>query len=206
MHKAIKRAALLALMLLMGALCLPAMAAKTEKATFAGGCFWCMDSEFKELNGVSNVVSGFTGGHTQNPTYEEVSSGTTGHFEAIEITFDPDVISYSKLLDLYWHNVDPTDEYGQFCDKGSQYRAGIFYHSDEQKKLAEASLAKVKDLFGQEVATIITPATVFYPAEEYHQDYATKNKLHYKLYRAGCGRDDRLEQLWKGKPATVIPQ
>jgi len=184
----------------------PSLAEKTETATFAGGCFWCMDAEFDHLPGVIKVVSGFTGGQTQNPTYEEVSTGTTGHFESIEVTFDPTKTTYAKLLDIYWHNIDPTDESGQFCDKGSQYHAGIFYHGEEQKKLAEASLANVKKLFdGQNVATIIAPAAAFYPAEEYHQDYHSKSALHYKMYRMGCGRDRQLEHLWNGKPASVMP-
>lgn len=178
--------------------------ANAETATFAGGCFWCMDSEFAELPGVAKVVSGYTGGHTANPTYEEVSAGNTGHFESIEVTFDPAKISYAKLLDLYWHNIDPTDEYGQFCDKGSQYRAGIFYHNDEQKKLAEASRARVQKILGQDVATIIEPASIFYPAEDYHQDYYIKNKVRYKMYRMGCGRDAKLDEVWKDKP-TVMP-
>jgi len=172
---------------------------KTETATFAGGCFWCMDAEFSGIPGVTKVVSGYTGGQMKNPTYEEVSSGTTGHFEAIEITFDPAQVSYARLLDIFWHNVDPLDPYGQFCDKGSQYRAGIFYHNDEQKKLADASLTHVKKLLGQDVSTIIQPAAEFYPAEDYHQDYYIKNKTRYKMYRLGCGRDDRLNELWKDK-------
>ncbi len=172
-----------------------------ETATFAGGCFWCMDAEFSTIPGVSKVVSGYTGGHVRNPSYEEVSSGSTGHVEAIEVTYDPAKVTYAQLLDIFWHNIDPLDEYGQFCDKGSQYRAGIFYHSPEQKALAEASKTKVKALFKQDLATVITPASEFFPAEDYHQDYYIKNKLRYKMYRGGCGRDDRIEQLWRDKPA-----
>jgi len=177
---------------------------KTEKATFAGGCFWCMDAEFSGIPGVSKVVSGYTGGHTKNPTYHEVSSGRTGHFEAIEVTFDPAKVSYAKLLDIYWHNIDPLDPYGQFCDKGSQYRAGVFYHNDEQKKLAEDSRAQVKKLFNQDISAIIEPAVEFYPAEDYHQDYYIKSKLRYKLYRYGCGRDRRLKELWKDKQQKIV--
>jgi methionine-S-sulfoxide reductase len=173
-----------------------------DTATFAGGCYWCMDAEFAEIPGVSKVVSGYTGGHVKNPTYEEVSSGTTGHVEAIEVTFDPAKISYAKLVDIFWHNVDPTDEHGQFCDKGSQYRAAIFYHGDEQKKIAEASKANAKKILKQDVAALITPATEFYPAEEYHQDYYKKNKAHYDMYHWGCGRAQRLDDLWKGAPAS----
>jgi methionine-S-sulfoxide reductase len=203
MCKIMRNRVFVVLFLLAGAFC--GTDALAETATFAGGCFWCMDAEFDHVPGVIRVVSGYTGGHTQNPTYEEVSGGATGHFESIEVSFDPAKVGYGKLLDIYWHNVDPTDETGQFCDKGSQYHAGIFYHSEEQKKLAEASLARVKSLFKQEVPTIIRPASVFYPAEEYHQDYHSKNALHYNLYHAGCGRGERLEQLWKDKPATVSP-
>ncbi len=166
-----------------------------KKATFAGGCFWCMDAEFSGVKGVSKVVSGYTGGTLVNPTYEQVSSGTTGHVEAIEVTYDPAQVSYQQLLDIFWDNVDPFDEYGQFCDKGSQYRAGIFYHDEEQKRLAEASKEKVTTKFKQSVATVIHPASVFYPAEDYHQDYYIKNKVRYKMYRYGCGRDERLEEL-----------
>jgi methionine-S-sulfoxide reductase len=177
-----------------------------ETATFTGGCFWCMDAEFNEIPGVTKVVSGFTGGHTSNPTYEEVSTGETGHFESIEVTFDPVKVSYAKLLDIFWHNVDPTDDTGQFCDKGSQYHAGIFYQGETQKALAEASLATVSKLFnGQKMAAIIAPAGPFYPAEDHHQDFYKKNALHYKLYHQGCGRDARLNELWNGKPATLAP-
>jgi peptide-methionine (S)-S-oxide reductase len=180
---------------------------KTETATFAGGCFWCMDAEFSGIPGVIKVVSGYTGGTLANPTYTQVSFGDTGHFESIEVTFDPEKVTYAKLLDIFWHNIDPTDKYGQFCDKGTQYRAGIFTHGDGQQKLAEASRDQVKKLFdGHEVATLIRPAMAFYPAEDYHQDYYRKNTLHYKLYHMGCGRDGRLHELWNGKPETVTPK
>jgi peptide-methionine (S)-S-oxide reductase len=178
---------------------------KTETATFAGGCFWCMDAEFSGISGVSRVVSGYTGGHTKNPTYHEVCSGRTGHFEAIEVTFDPGRVSYATLLDIFWHNIDPLDPYGQFCDKGSQYRAGIFYHNDGQRILAEASRTEVRKLFEQDISTITEPAAEFYPAEGYHQDYYIKSKLRYKLYRFGSGRDSRLRDLWKNKPQKIIP-
>lgn len=165
-------------------------------ATFAGGCFWCMQGEFEAIDGVSKVVVGYTGGSTKNPTYEQVSQGNTGHVEAIEVTYDPAKVSYQKLLDVFWENVDPLDEYGQFCDKGSQYRAGIFIHDDEQKQLAKKSRDAVKKRFSAPVATTIRAASVFYPAEDYHQDYYIKNRTHYKLYRQGCGRDARLQELW----------
>ncbi|MFW0778214.1 MAG: peptide-methionine (S)-S-oxide reductase MsrA [Rickettsiales bacterium] len=173
--------------------------AASNTATFAGGCFWCMHGEFAAIDGVSKVVSGYTGGHTENPTYEQVSQGNTGHFEAIEVTFDPAKVSYEKLLGIFWENIDPLDEYGQFCDKGSQYLAGIFTHNDEQKKLAEASKAEVAKKFSKPIATIIKPASVFYAAEDYHQDYYIKSKLRYKMYKAACGRDERLKEVWGNK-------
>jgi peptide-methionine (S)-S-oxide reductase len=172
----------------------------TKKATFAGGCFWCMEPEFKSIDGVSKVVSGYTGGTVPNPTYEQVSTGDTGHFEAIEITYDPSKVSYMALLDIFWKNVDPLDDYGQFCDKGSQYRAGVFVHDDEQKVQAEISKEKVQGMFEKPIATVIRPAVEFWPAEDYHQDYYIKNKTRYKMYRYGCGRDEKLNILWNGKP------
>jgi len=177
----------------------PAADMQTHTATFAGGCFWCMEAEFSGIPGVAKVVSGYTGGTVANPTYEQVSSGETGHVESIEVTYDPEKVTYQKLLGIFWENVDPLDEYGQFCDKGSQYRAGIFYHDDEQKRLAEASLQKVKTMFDQPVATVIRPASVFYPAEDYHQAFFIKNRTHYKMYRSGCGRDVRLHEVWQNK-------
>jgi len=138
-----------------------------KTATFAGGCFWCMQGEFDHIDGVSKVMAGYTGGTTRNPTYEQVAHGDTGHVEAIEITYDPKKASYQKLLDIFWENIDPLDEYGQFCDKGSEYRAGIFYHDDEQKKLAEASKEKVKSLFSRPVATVLNPLRNFL-SENYH--------------------------------------
>ena len=180
------------------------MADATKTATFAGGCFWCMDGEFSAVPGVAHVVSGYTGGTTKNPTYEQVSSGDTGHVEAIEVTYDPAKVSYAQLLDIFWRNVDPLDQYGQFCDKGSQYRAGIYYHGEVQKKLAEASKEHVKAMFkGENIATLIAPASEFYPAEDYHQDYYIKNRIRYKMYRQGCGRDGRLQELWQDKAATT---
>jgi len=172
------------------------------KATFAGGCFWCMEHPYDELDGVVSTTSGYIGGHKANPTYREVSSGTTGHAEAVEVVYDPRKISYEKLLEVFWMNVDPTDAGGQFCDRGSQYRTGIFYYTDEQKRLAEASkaaLAKSKP-FKEPLVTEITKAATFYPAEEYHQDYYLKNPARYKFYRTGCGRDARLKALWGKAP------
>ena len=166
------------------------------KATFAGGCFWCMEPPFDKLDGVSATVSGYTGGKKENPTYEEVSAGTTGHTEAVQITYDPKKISFEKLLEVFWRNVDPLNADGQFCDSGSQYRAGIFYHDESQKKLAEESKKTVGKRFKEPIVTEITAVAEFYPAEDYHQDYYIKNPLRYKLYRFNCGRDQRLEKLW----------
>jgi len=172
-----------------------------EKATFAGGCFWCMEPAFDKLEGVKSVVSGYTGGRKPNPTYEEVSAGTTGHAESIEITYDPAVISYSRLLEVFWRNIDPTVKDRQFCDVGTQYRSAIFYHGEEQERLAEASKRTLEQSrrFPGPIYTEISPATTFYPAEEYHQKYYAKNPIRYKYYRYGCGRDQRLKELW-GKP------
>jgi len=172
--------------------------AGTETAIFAGGCFWCMEGPYDKLDGVISTTSGYTGGHKANPTYKEVSSGATGHTEAIEIVYDPQKVSYTKLLEVFWRNIDPTTPDRQFCDHGSQYRSGIFYINEEQKKLSiesEAVLAKTKS-FKEPIVTEITAATKFYPAEEYHQDYYRKNPIRYKYYRYNCGRDRRLNELW----------
>ncbi len=166
------------------------------KATFAGGCFWCMEGPFDKLDGVVSTTSGYTGGTKKNPTYEEVSSGGTGHTEAVQIVYDPAKISYEKLLEVFWHNIDPVAKNRQFCDAGTQYRSGIFFHDAAQKRLAEASKAEIQKRFKQPVATEIVQASAYYPAEEYHQDYYKKNPVRYKLYRSGCGRDARLEELW----------
>ncbi len=170
-------------------------------ATFAGGCFWCMEGPYDKLRGVISTTSGYIGGHSKNPTYKEVSSGGTGHTEAVQIVYDPKKVQYEKLIDVFWENHDPTEANGQFCDKGSQYRPGVFYHGEEQKQIAEASRANIEKTkrFDEPVVTEITMAGTFYPAENYHQDYYTKNPYRYKFYRFGCGRDTRLEQLW-GKP------
>lgn len=168
-----------------------------QVATFAGGCFWCVQHDFEDVKGVISTTSGYTGGTKDNPTYEEVSEGGTGHVESVQIVFDPKKISYQKLLDIYWHNIDPTRNDGQFCDEGSQYRPVIFYHTQEQKKLAleyKDKLDKEKKI--QPILVDILPATTFYPAEEYHQKYADKNPVRYKFYRYNCGRDKRLKELW----------
>ncbi|MFB0507878.1 MAG: peptide-methionine (S)-S-oxide reductase MsrA [Thermodesulfobacteriota bacterium] len=172
---------------------------RLAKATFAGGCFWCMEPPFDKLYGVVSTTSGYIGGHKVNPTYEEVSSGTTGHAEAIQIVYDPRKITYDQLLEVFWKNVDPTDNGGQFCDRGSQYRTAIFYHDQDQKHLAEHSRQALIESEGfKEIATEITAASTFYPAEEYHQDYYKKNPVRYKFYRYSCGRDRRLKELWGG--------
>ena len=171
-------------------------------ATFAGGCFWCMEPPFDKLPGVISTTSGYIGGQKKNPTYEEVSSGRTGHTEAVQVVYDPKKVNYAKLLEVFWKNIDPTVKDRQFCDHGSQYRTGIFYHDAEQKKLAEqskAALMKSKP-FKADIVTPVEAATEFYPAEDYHQDYYIKNPVRYKFYRAGCGRDARLAELWGSAP------
>jgi peptide methionine sulfoxide reductase msrA/msrB len=170
-----------------------------ELATFAGGCFWCMVQPFEERPGILEVTSGYIGGHTENPTYEEVCSETTGHAEAVQITFDSKVFPYESLLELYWRQIDPTDAGGQFHDRGASYRTAIFYHNEEQKKKAEASKQELNlsKRFENPIATEIVPAGPFYPAEEYHQGYHKKNPLHYKMYRKGSGRDAFISEKWK---------
>jgi peptide-methionine (S)-S-oxide reductase len=169
-------------------------------ATFAGGCFWCVEADFDKVPGVLGTTSGYTGGKLDNPNYNQVSAGGTGHTEAVEIAFDPSKVSYQKLLDVFWRNHDPLAKDRQFCDRGDQYRPAIFFHDDEQRKLAEASKKAVQEKFGPRVVqTEITKAGAFYKAEDYHQDYYEKNPVRYKFYRFNCGRDQRLEELW-GKP------
>ena len=190
-------------MLFLGAAVLGNVSAQTPpaasaKATFAGGCFWCMEPPFDKLDGVLSTTSGYTSGTKINPTYQEVSAGTTGHAEAVQVEYDPQRVSFEKLLDVFWHNIDPTQKDGQFCDHGSQYRSGIYFHDADQKRLAEASKAaldKSKPFKGA-IVTEIVPATTFYPAEEYYQDYYMKNPVRYKIYRTGCGRDGRLKEVW----------
>jgi peptide-methionine (S)-S-oxide reductase len=175
-----------------------APAAPAAKATFAGGCFWCMEGPFEKLPGVKSVTSGYTGGQKKNPTYEEVSAGTTGHAEAVQILYDPAQVSYEKLLAVFWRNIDPLQPNAQFCDHGSQYRSAIYFHDDAQRQAAMASKAALESsgkLRGP-IVTEIVAAAVFYPAEEYHQDYYKKNPVRYHTYRMGCGRDRRLKELW----------
>lgn len=170
--------------------------AEEKSAIFAGGCFWCMESEFESAKGVSDVTSGYAGGDGPAPTYEEVSRGDSGFIEAVSVTYDPAVIPYESLLDIFWSNVDPFDEKGQFCDKGAQYVAAIFTGDDRERALAEKSLKKVEEKYGLgEVATRILPRSSFYAAEDHHQDYYKKNAVRYNLYKSGCGRDARLKAL-----------
>ena len=189
-------AALLVIYLGIGAAPAPQLAT----ATFAGGCFWCMQPPFEKLHGVVSVKAGYTGGSTKNPSYEEVSGGGTGHRESVEIVYDPRLISYGQLLDVFWHNIDPTDDSGQFCDHGSRYRSAIFFHDAQQKALAEQSKAVVEKQLHKHVVTDLIPASAFYSAEEYHQDYYRKNPVRYRFYRFNCGRDQRLTEVWGHAP------
>lgn len=173
----------------------------TELATFAGGCFWCMVQPFEEMPGIIGVVSGYTGGHTENPTYEEVCSETTGHAEAVQITFDPNLFSYEQLLDIFWRQIDPTDVGGQFHDRGASYRTAIFYHNEEQRQKAEASkqALQASGRFSKPIVTEIVEATTFYPAEDWHQGYHKKNPFRYQMYRQGSGRDRFIKEHWNNK-------
>ncbi len=171
------------------------------KATFAGGCFWCMEEVFEEVEGVVSVVSGYTGGRKADPSYPEVSAGWTGHAEAIEIQFDPTKVSYGRLLEVFWRNVDPTTPDRQFCDRGNQYRTAVFYHDEDQRRLVLESKLKVERTkrFQEPIVTEIAAASTFYVAEEYHQDFYKKNPIRYKFYKFNCGRTQRLEELWGTK-------
>jgi len=173
-------------------------APKPERAvaTFAGGCFWCVESDFDHVPGVLSTISGYTGGHVANPTYHQVSAGGTGHAESVEVTYDPSKVSYQQLLTYYWHHIDPTVKDRQFCDVGNQYRTAIFVHNEEQRKLAVASKKKVEAELKVPIYTQIVNAGPFYKAEQYHQDYYKKNPVQYKFYRWNCGRDQRIKQIW----------
>jgi peptide-methionine (S)-S-oxide reductase len=171
----------------------------TAKATFAGGCFWCVESDFDKVPGVISTTSGYTGGTTVNPTYTDVGSGRTGHAESVEVVYDPAKVTYQQLLDAFWHNIDPLVKDRQFCDIGNEYRTAIFVHDEEQRRLAEESKKHVEAQLKAPVYTEIVAAGPFYPAEEYHQDYYLKNPVRYKFYRWNCGRDQRLEQIWGKK-------
>ena len=172
-----------------------------QRAIFAGGCFWCMEPPFEKLDGVHRVISGYIGGESENPSYEEVCSGRSGHAEAVEVHYDPELVSYDTLLEVFWRNINPTDEGGQFADRGSQYRSAIFYLDEEQRSLAEASKQKLGEsgVFESPIVTAVVPATTFYPAEDYHQGYAHSNPLRYTLYRQGSGRARFIERVWGEK-------
>ena len=184
----------------------PACSASAEpegaRATFGGGCFWCMEPPFDEIDGVISTTSGYSGGPEKDPTYKQVSSGTTGHTEVVQVLYDPAKISYEQLLEVFWRNIDPTTENRQFCDWGSQYRTAVFFHDAEQGRLAQTCKQKIEESgrIDAPIVTEITAFTAFYPAEEYHQDFYKKNPVHYKRYRTGCGRDDTLRRIWGEAP------
>jgi peptide-methionine (S)-S-oxide reductase len=178
-----------------------APAAGSESAVFAGGCFWCVEEAFDAVPGVTATTSGYTGGTVENPTYEQVSSDGTGHFEAVEVEYDPAKVTYEQLLDVFWRNIDPFDPNGQFCDKGDSYKSAVFVAADDEKQLAEASKQEIADQFKMPVATEILPEQAFYPAEDYHQNFHETSSARYKYYKWGCGRAQRLEEIW-GKPAA----
>jgi peptide-methionine (S)-S-oxide reductase len=180
----------------------PAAPGTTRRAVFAGGCFWCVEAAYEGTPGVLDVVSGFAGGTQANPSYEQVTAGGTGHYEVVQVRYDPARVSYARLLDIFWRNVDPFDAGGQFCDRGESYRAAIFAGDAAERQLAESSKAALEKRFGKTVAVRILDAAPFYPAEDYHQDYHVKNPLRYKFYSTSCGRAARLEQVW-GRPAGV---
>lgn len=184
------------ILLFTGLVGLPNAWAEEREAVFAGGCFWCMEPPYDKLDGVLETTSGYTGGHTKNPSYRSVTGGDTGHYEAVRVTYDPEKIDYAQLLEVFWHNIDPLDAGGQFCDRGSSYRTAIFVRDETQKHLARESKARIAEQRGQSVATRIRSAGPFYPAEDYHQNYYQKNPLRYQYYRHRCGRDQRLEELW----------
>ncbi len=192
--KLTRGSALALILLVLGAATV--VAQEDTRATFAGGCFWCMEKPFDELDGVISTTSGYTGGHTEDPTYREVTRGGTGHLEAVQVVYDPNKVDYKTLLFVFWRNVDPLDAGGQFCDRGSSYETAVFAHGAEQRRLAEESKRGVERELGRSVETPIRSFDVFYPAEDYHQDYYRKNPVRYNFYRTSCGRDARLEILW----------
>lgn len=176
----------------------PGRSGDTALATFAGGCFWCVEEAFDKVEGVIQTVSGFTGGHVENPSYEQVVRGDTGHAEVVQVTYDPSIVTYDVLLNTFWRNIDPLDAGGQFCDRGDSYRSAIFYHDERQRQLAEQSKDELEEagVLPGEIVTEIVEVGRFYPADEYHQDYYKKNGLRYNFYKFTCGRSDRLEELW----------
>jgi peptide-methionine (S)-S-oxide reductase len=181
-----------------------ASAQDLRTAVVAGGCFWCVEADFDKVPGVVETVSGYTGGHTENPTYNEVVTETTGHYEAVEITYDAEVISFRELLDTFWRTVDPTDAGGQFCDRGDSYRTAVFAADDEQRDIAEASLASAEEALGREIVTPILEAQTFWPAEDYHQNYYQTNSFNYTFYRRSCGRDARIQSLWGDEAMGLV--
>jgi peptide-methionine (S)-S-oxide reductase len=193
-----KRLRLLSLIFLFAFVGATAWSQQSAKATFAGGCFWCMEEAYDKVEGVTETVSGYAGGDVEDPTYQQVVSGTTGHYEVLQVTYDPDVVSYEELLYHFWRNIDPVDGGGQFCDRGSQYLSAIFYHNDRQQRLAQESLRELRrsDRFDQSIAAEILELDEFYPAEEYHQNYYNKNPLRYNFYKTACGREARLQAVW----------
>ena len=197
--------AIIAAALSFGLANLSASAQDLQTATFAGGCFWCVESDFDQIPGVVKTVSGYTGGSLDNPSYNQVSAGGTGHLEAVEITFDPSQVTYDDLLTAFWHSVDPTDAGGQFCDRGESYTTAVFVHGDEQRRLAEASKQTATRELGQEIVTPIREATAFYLAEDYHQDYYQKSSVRYRYYRWACGRNNRVEEVWGDSAYRGIP-
>ena len=182
-----------------------ASAQQLEKAIFAGGCFWCVESDFDKVPGVTATISGYTGGNTESPTYKEVTAGGTGHFEAVEISYDPAVVTYDELLNAFWHSVDPTDAGGQFCDRGQSYQTAVFVTSEEQRSVAEASRNAAQEMLDIPIVTPIFAAGEFYPAEGYHQNYYQENPLRYRYYRWGCGRDKRVKEVWGEHAYDGIP-
>jgi peptide-methionine (S)-S-oxide reductase len=173
---------------------------------FAGGCFWCVEADFDRVPGVVETTSGYAGGTTANPTYQQVTAGGTGHYEAVQVTYDPDKVSYAALLTVFWHTVDPTDPGGQFCDRGASYRTAVFVADPAQRAAAEAGKQAVEQALGRPVATAVLPAGAFWPAEDYHQDYHEKNALKYSYYRWRCGRDERIEEVWGDKAFQGVPE
>ena len=198
-HSAVVMAAVLAGSSPLGAAPGEAGGDELAQAIFAGGCFWCMEPPYDKLEGVVATTSGYTGGHLKDPSYEDVTAGDTGHYEAVRVTYDPDQTSYQRLLEVFWRNIDPFDAGGQFCDRGSSYRSAIFYGNEKQKALARESLERMQARFDKPVVTPVLPAETFWPAEDYHQDYYEKNPVRYKFYRYTCGRDARLEEIWGGQ-------
>lgn len=193
-----KRAVLAALVIGSALLAGPLQAGETRSAIFAGGCFWCVESDFDKVPGVLSTTSGYTGGTVDNPTYRQVGSGGTGHIEAVKIEYDPSKVTYEKLVDYFWRHIDPLDAAGQFCDKGPEYRSAIFVANDAERAVAEQSKAAVAARFKQPIATTIEKAATFWPAEDYHQDYYQKNTSKYEFYRLACRRDSRVNELWGG--------